>query len=94
LNLFDDATFSAVLDRRHFRTEKSFSWFGRVEGVKNSRVTLAMENGVMAGNIVVGESRYQVRYASDNAHVILEIDPKAFPKDLQPLIPPRGALRK
>ena len=90
LNLFDDAIFKAVLDRREVRSETSFVWLGHIEGVENSQVTLAVEGGIMAGNIRIRQSLYQVRYIGEGTHVLYQIDPTAFPPDSQPLVAPMG----
>jgi hypothetical protein len=88
LNLFDDAIFRAVLDRREVRSETSVVWLGHIEGVENSQVTLAVEGGIMAGNIRIRQRLYQVRYAREGTHVLYQIDPTAFPPDSEPLVAP------
>jgi hypothetical protein len=88
LNLFDDAIFRAVLDRREVRSETSVVWLGHIEGVENSQVTLAVEGGIMAGNIRIRQSLYQVRYAGEGTHVLYQIDFTAFPPDSEPLVAP------
>jgi hypothetical protein len=88
LNLFDDAIFRAVLDRREVRSETSAVWLGHIEGVENSQVTLAVEGGIMAGNIRIRQNLYQVRYAGEGTHVLYQIDSTAFPPDSEPLVAP------
>jgi len=88
LNLFDDAIFRAVLDRREVLSETSVVWLGHIEGVQNSQVTLAIEGGVMAGNVRIRQSLYQVRYVGDGTHVLYQIDPTAFPSDSEPVLAP------
>jgi hypothetical protein len=90
LNLFDDAIFKAVLDRREIRSESSFVWLGHIEGVENSQVTLAVEGGIIAGNFRIRQSLYQVRYIGEGTHVLYQIDPTAFPPDSRPLVAPMG----
>ena len=51
LNLFDDAIFKVVLDRREVRSKKSAIWLGHIERIDKSQVTLVIEEGVIAGNI-------------------------------------------
>jgi hypothetical protein len=87
LNLFEDAVFPVALDRAEVRSSESFSYFGRVDGVENSTVTLVAENGVMAGDIRVHEAYYQVRYAGEGTHVVYQVNPNAFPREANPLIP-------
>jgi hypothetical protein len=90
LNLFDDAVFRAVLEHREQRSRDSFTWIGRVEGFENSQVTLAVENGVVSGNIRVDHGFYQIRYAGAGTHVVYQIDPNAFPADGKPLSAPKN----
>jgi len=78
LNLFSDVSFNAVKDRVEKRGPGSYTWFGRVEGVKDSQVILAVENGGMAGNITVDGQMYQVRDTGIGIHSVREIDHSGF----------------
>jgi hypothetical protein len=88
LNLFEDAVFRAVLNRRETRSRGSFTWFGHIEGVRDSQVTLVVEDDVLSGNIRLDRSFYQIRYAGEGTHVIYQIDPNAFPEEGKPLSVP------
>lgn len=88
LNLFDDATFSAVLDRREVLSETSVVWLGHIEGFQDSQVSLAVDGNVMVGNVRIQQSLYQVRYLGDGTHVLYQIDPMAFPPDSEPVVAP------
>ena len=88
LNLFDDAIFSVVLDRREVLSETSVVWLGHIEGLQDSQVSLAVDGNVMVGNIRIQQSLYQVRYLGDGTHVLYQIDPTAFPPDSEPLVAP------
>ena len=90
LNLFDDVAFRVVLDRREVRSDKSFTWLGRIEGIENSQVTLVVLDGVLIGNIKVEDAFYQVRYAGEHAHVVYQIDPRTFPPESEPVVVPGG----
>ena len=46
LNLFDDVTFTAVLDRAESNPSGSLSWMGRLEGVEYGSVALVVKGGV------------------------------------------------
>jgi hypothetical protein len=78
LNLFSDVSFNAVKDRVEKRGTGSYTWFGSVEGVKNSQVILTVENGGMAGNITVDGQMYQVRDTGSGIHSVREIDQSGF----------------
>ena len=90
LNLFDDATFKAVLNRREVRSDKSFTWFGRVEEIEDSQITLVVEDSVLVGNIRVPDASYQVRYIGEGVHVVNHIDPRTFPAESAPVVVPSG----
>ena len=84
LNLFDDAIFRAVLDRREVRS-KSVIWLGHIEGIDKSQVTLVIEDNVMAGNIRLPGAYFQVRYAGSGLHSVRQIDESQFPPEGQPI---------
>ena len=84
LNLFDDAIFRAVLDRREVRS-KSVIWLGHIEGIDKSQVTLVIEDTVMAGNIRLPGAYFQVRYAGSGLHSVRQIDESQFPPEGQPI---------
>jgi hypothetical protein len=88
LNLFDDVTLKAVLDRHEVRSDKSFTWFGHVEGSEYSQVTLVVEDAVLVGNINVQDTFYQIRYAGNGVHVVYQVDHRTFPGDSEPLVVP------
>lgn len=81
LNLFEDATYQAILDRIESSSPESFTWIGHIEGIKKSQVTLVVENKIMSGNITLPELFYQVRYVDGGVHVIYQINQSAFPND-------------
>ena len=85
LNLFEDITFNAVLDRIERRSQDSFTWFGHIQGTGVSQVTLVVEREVMVGNIRVPGAFYQVRYVGEGMHAIYQINAQAFPPDSEPL---------
>ncbi len=89
LNLFEDTTLIAVLDRIETRSKSGFTWLGHVKGTGASQVTLVVEKGVMVGNIRVPGVFYQVRYAGNKTHVIYQINAQAFPSDSAPIEVPR-----
>jgi peptidyl-Asp metalloendopeptidase len=84
LNLFDDAIFRAVLDRREVRS-KSVIWLGHIEGIDKSQVTLVIEDAVMAGNIRLPGAYFQVRYVGAGLHSLRQIDESHFPPEGQPI---------
>lgn len=87
LNLFDDAVYNAVFDRLEENWSGGYTWIGHIEGEEFSQVTLAVGNGVMAGNISLpfADRFYQVRYAGNGIHAIYQIDQSSFPPEEEPI---------
>jgi hypothetical protein len=81
LNLFNNVSVTAVQERVERRSGSSYSWFGRIDGMKHSSVVLTVENGNIAGNITINGEFYQVRPAGDRIHSIRQIDQSAFPDE-------------
>ncbi len=84
LNLFTDLALRAVKNRFERRGTESYSWFGTIEGVNESMVILAVEDGKIAGNITIGNQMYHIRDIGNGTHSVREIDPSAFPDELPP----------
>ena len=85
LNLFDDAVFDVVLNRREVRSDRSFTWMGYIEGAQGSQVTVAVEDDVVIANIRVADSSFQVRYHAPGVHVIRQVDESRLPPDGEPI---------
>jgi hypothetical protein len=62
LNLFDDVSYTAVIDRID-PAARGFTWVGHIPGVELSTMTLALVDAVMAGSVVMPGAVYAVRYA-------------------------------
>ena len=86
LNLYDDTTHVAVLDRLVGRAPGNFTWIGHIEGIDHSRVTLVgKNNNVLVGNITPAAGFYQVRYAVGDVHAIHQIDEQVLPPHAEPI---------
>ena len=90
LNLFDDAVFTALLDRVDYNAGNDFTWLGHLEGEPYSQVILVVGDGALVGNITAPDAFFQVRYAGNGVHAVSEIDQSAFPPELPPVAPPLG----
>ncbi len=100
VELFDGVALLADLDRVEIRSAQSYSWFGKVRGLPNSRATLTVVDGILAGNLILLDDwhrlkgSYQVQYVEDGLYLLEELDTSAFPSDhppgidLRPPIPP------
>jgi hypothetical protein len=84
LNLFQDASFSAALDRIDL-TRNGFVWVGHIPGVVMSTVTLAIEDGVLYGTILTHDATYVIRTAGNGQHVVEQVDQSAFRPEAEPL---------
>ena len=85
LNLFDDTSFTAVPDRIEATGTDSFTWTGHLQGVEPSEVSLVVRDGVLAGNITMPGTSYEVRYEESGVYSINQIDPAAFPPEAPPI---------
>ncbi len=79
LNLFDDATFEAMVERVG-TDANGYSLAGRLEGIVNGRFNLAVHGNVTVGIVRAGQAgTYHIRYFDDGRQVVRQIDPAAFP---------------
>jgi len=85
LNLFEDTSFTAVLDEIHTYSPGSYVWVGHLEGDDYSNVSLSVVDGVMIGNIVFLGGFYTVRFEGNGQHIISQRDPAAFPPEVEPI---------
>ena len=85
LNLFPDVSFTAVLEKIEPHT-KGYSWIGQVQGTQDSIVILTVMDNVMAGNVSVSGTSYQIRHIGAGVHAIREVDPEAVRPDGEPLV--------
>ncbi|MBW2369846.1 MAG: pre-peptidase C-terminal domain-containing protein [Deltaproteobacteria bacterium] len=87
LNLFDDSTFTANVDRVETDSQDSYALVGRIEEESISSVILVVgQDGTLTGNITIYDMFFQVRYAGDGTHVIREIDQTAFPEGAESVV--------
>ena len=87
LELFPDASFTAVRDRVAFETEKSVSWIGHLAGHSGSHVALVAGGGVLAGTVTLPDAAYRIRYTPAGVHVVEQVNLAAFPDEAEPIKP-------
>ncbi|CAN5470892.1 hypothetical protein BH11PSE11_BH11PSE11_04790 [soil metagenome] len=80
LNLFDDASFVAQLDRVE-RTSRGQAWIGHLQGVAASQVVLFSNGAVVAGTVTMPGARFHIRFAGNGVHAIQQIDQAQYPED-------------
>lgn len=82
LNLFPGISYIAIKDSIEFRGAGRYSWFGHINGIPLSQITLVANNGLVTGNIrgQPGEL-YQIRPIknSKGIHGIYVIDQTVLP---------------
>ena len=84
LNLFPDTSFTAVVDKIEPHP-KGYSWIGQVQGVQDSIVILTVLDNVVAGNVTVSGTSYQIRHIEAGVHAIREVDPEAARPEGEPI---------
>ena len=85
LNLFDDVTFTAMLETAESNPSGSLSWMGHLVGVEHGSVVLVVKNEVMVGSVNMPGAFYRVSYVGDGVHAISEMNSAAFPPELEPI---------
>ncbi len=90
LNLFPGLD----LPMNHVRTEfptpdGTRVWIGQIVNQPGSQITIAVTNGVAAGNIrtQLGDL-FQIRYAGGDVYALRQIDTGAFPPEAEPRVAP------
>src|SRR5688572_710963 len=84
LNLFEDTSFTAVLNRVD-PTTRGFVWSGRIPDLPMSTVSLATDDGVMHGLVLTPQSTYLVRFIGNGLYTIDEVDQDTFPPEAEPV---------
>jgi hypothetical protein len=78
LNLFDDVTVVAQLDRIVRNESGTYSWIGHLVGVPLSTVVLTVGDGLLYGIVNSPEGVFEIKQISGETHVIQEINQAAF----------------
>ena len=90
LNLFDDASFAALVERTAPTFSGGYSLSGRLAGVEMGTVTLVVNGDVVAGTVRTPEATYRIRSVGGGLHAVSQIDPAQLPPLGEP-IPRRRA---
>lgn len=83
LNLFDDVLFTAVLERVESNPSGSYTWLGQIDGIEHSQVAFVVRDGLMVGHVSIPmvNGTYQVRYAGNNLHEVVQVNASALMPD-------------
>jgi hypothetical protein len=84
LNLFPDVELEVIFTDQHGNKSGSTTWTGKVTGNEDSLIILIVKDGVLIGNISVGNKQYIIRYLGGETHVIHEIDQSGYPSEADP----------
>jgi peptidyl-Asp metalloendopeptidase len=81
----------AVIDRVERPGADTQAIIGRLVGLDGS-IILVTTDGVSAGSIVVGDTKYQIRYAGNGVYALREFDSAYLPEELHaiPVYPAEG----
>ncbi len=89
LNLFDDASFTGLVESVAPTFSGGYSLAGRLAGVEMGTVTLVVNGDVVAGTVRTPEATYRIRPAAGGLHAVSEVDLSRLPPLGEPI--PRRA---
>ena len=104
LNLFDDASFTGLVESVAPTFSGGYSLAGPLAGVEMGTMTLVVNGDVVAGTVRTPEATYRIRPAGGGLHAVSEVDLSRLPPlgepipryreedDLPSLEPGRGGL--
>ncbi len=102
LNLFDDASFTGLVESVAPTFSGGYSLAGPLAGVEMGTMTLVVNGDVVAGTVRTPEATYRIRPAGGGLHAVSEVDLSRLPPlgepipryreedDLLPIEPGRG----
>ncbi len=85
LNLFDDATFTGLVERTAPTFSGGYSLSGQLASVEMGTVTLVVNGNVVAGTVRTPEATYRIRPAGGGLHAVSQIDPSRLPPLGEPI---------
>ena len=85
LNLFDDASFTALVERTAPTFSGGYSLSGRLAEVEMGTVTLVVNDDVVVGTVWTPEATYRIRSAGGGLHAVSQIDPARLPPLGEPI---------
>ena len=89
LNLFDDASFTGLVQSVEPTFSGGYSLSGPLAGVEMGTMTFVVNGEVVAGTVQTSEATYRIRPAGADLHVVSQVDPSPLPPLGEP-IPGRG----
>jgi len=92
LNLFNDASFTVLVERTAPTFSGGYSLSGRLAGVEMGTVTLVVNGDVVVGTVRTPEATYRIRPAGGGLHAVSQIDTARLPPPGEPI--PRRQLEE
>ena len=89
LNLFDDASFTGLVQTVAPTFSGGYSLSGPLAGVEMGTVTLVVNGAVVAGTVRTPEATYRIRPAAGGLHAVSEVDLSRLPPLGEPISPER-----
>ena len=85
LNLFDDASFTGLVERTAPTFSGGYSLSGRLAGVEMGTVTLVVNGDVVAGTVRTPEATYRIRSVGGGLHAVSQVDLSQLPPLGEPI---------
>ena len=86
LNLFDDASFTALVERSAPTFSGGYALSGRLAEVEMGTVTLVVNGDVVAGTVRTPEATYRIRSAGNGLHTVSQVDLSQLPPLGEPVL--------
>ena len=85
LNLFDDASFTGLVESVAPTFSGGYSLAGPLAGVEMGTMTLVVNGDVVAGTVRTPEATYRIRPAGGGLHAVSEVDLSRLPPLGEPI---------
>ncbi|MCY4599632.1 MAG: hypothetical protein OXF27_06905 [Acidobacteria bacterium] len=86
LNLFDDAVFTALVERTAPTFSGGQALSGRLAGIEMGTLTLVVNGDVVAGTVRTPEATYRIRPAGNGLHAVSQVDLSQLPPLGEPIL--------
>ena len=95
LNLFEDASFTGLVETVAPTFSGGYSLSGPLAGVEMGTVTLVVNGAIVAGTVRTPETTYRIRPAGGGLHAVSQVDLSRLPPLAEPILPeePDGGRR-
>lgn len=95
LNLFEDASFTGLVETVAPTFSGGYSLSGPLVGVEMGTVTLVVNGAIAAGTVRTPEATYRIRPAGGGLHAVSQVDLSRLPPLAEPILPePRDGGRR